>query len=604
MGVVFNPFTGNFDFLGAGGGGTNTLSASDFVAASAAFAGTNASGTINSTGISVSVAPPSTLSASQFVAATAAFAGTNALGTINSTGISVSVPASNWVAASAAFAGTNASGTINSTGLSVSVAPPSTLSASQFVAASAAFAGTNASGTIASNGISVSVAPPSTLSASQFVAASAAFAGTNASGTIASGGLSVSVSAPAAIKFTQNMPLGQASPISIGVLTATGSTAASAAANPFGSSVSLQRMYVPGSMSLTEVDLAFGIAFPATNQGAGTMSQSFIAYSFGNSTSLASVLSASRSVAWASGTTTAGTLSSLQQGWSGPAVQPFTFASTNLPAGEYAFGHLFSWAVSSTSWTISVYGNPAESTVTASAVTAVTSATLSAASTFATGSTAVTVFSATPTAASVMSSSGLLAGSVHTATTGSAGTIFTATPTAFNVSGVGSTAAMSTTNVSTFTAGSLVIKATATAASVVSFLQNVGTAAFGPLSSGGLLAGSFYTGSGSNNVLSNSGTVGISAALSLATASLGAVTAAGATTNSSTFATTGVPNFSYNGSVAITTATSVASYLSGPFQAGMFVSGSAPTSIDLKSTAATVTGSIALAQPWFALVGA
>src|SRR5213078_4797906 len=86
-----------------------------------------------------------------------------------------------------------------------------------------------------------SVGGAGTISASQFVQATAAFAGTNASGTIASNGISVSVNAAGGatpLSFTQNMLLQEAVPISIGVLTATGTTAASAAANPFGSSVS------------------------------------------------------------------------------------------------------------------------------------------------------------------------------------------------------------------------------------------------------------------------------------------------------------------------------------------------------------------------------
>jgi len=151
---------------------------------------------------------------SDFVQATAAFAGTNASGTIASNGISVSVGnyittamASNrgtdFVQAAAAFAGTNASGTIASNGISVSVGNYITTAmasnrGSDFVQAAAAFAGTNASGTIASNGISVSVGNYITTAmasnrGSDFVQATAAFAGTNASGTIASNGISVSV---------------------------------------------------------------------------------------------------------------------------------------------------------------------------------------------------------------------------------------------------------------------------------------------------------------------------------------------------------------------------------------------------------------------------
>ena len=180
-------------------------------------------------------------------------------------------------------------------------------------------------------------------------------AGNNIS--LAIGASSISISAipqtsltsnlPPRLSFTQNMLLQKAAPVSIGVIASTGITAASAANNPFGSSMSLQRIFVPAVMSLTEVDLAFGIAFPATNQGQGSMSQSFEIYSFGNSTSLASVMSASRTVSWASGTTTAGTISSLQQGWAGNNIQPFTFPASSLSAGEYAVGHLLSWAAQS-----------------------------------------------------------------------------------------------------------------------------------------------------------------------------------------------------------------------------------------------------------------
>jgi len=73
-----------------------SIRGTDFVQATAAFAGTNASGTIASNGISVSVGNYITTAmasnrGTDFVQATAAFAGTNASGTIASNGISVSV---------------------------------------------------------------------------------------------------------------------------------------------------------------------------------------------------------------------------------------------------------------------------------------------------------------------------------------------------------------------------------------------------------------------------------------------------------------------------------------------------------------------------------
>jgi hypothetical protein len=471
----------------------------------------------------------------------------------------------------------------------------------------------------------------------------------------------------AVVSYTQNFPLAQAGVVLIGTLTATGTTAASAAANPFGSSLSLQRLYLPGVMSLTEVDLAFGVSFPATNQGQGSLSQSFIIYSFGNSTSLASVLSASRAVSWASGTTTAGTSSSLQQGWSGPNIQPFTFASTSLAAGNYAVAHLLSWAAESTSWFVSVYGGPGLISATQSAVTNLTSATLGAASSFATGSSVLTVFTAAPTGVNAMSSAGLNAGSVHTASASSAITAFTAAPTAANVlSSAGFAAASGITGalgvasyagafLALSTAGSqtgFTMSAPASAAAssqntVVSVsvtnsaksalfqlignaansnivsavtlgglagsihtgststavIANAGTAVASLLASQGLSAGSFFTASGSGAVISNAGTAVASLAGSFTTASFGAVTAAGVATGSVTVTRTTAPTFGYNGSLAMTTATADATF-QAIFNAGIMATGSAPTAIDLKSTAVKLTGSVALIQPWFALVGA
>lgn len=525
----------------------------------------------------------------------------------------------------------------------------------------------------------------------------------------------------ATIRYTQNFPIQQAGVVFIGTLDSTGTTAASAANNPFGSSLSLQRIYIPGQINLSEIDLVFGIGFPATNQGQGSFSQSAIIYSFGNSTSLASVLSASRASSWATGSTTSGTSSSLQQGWSGPNIQPFTFASTSLAAGEYAVGHLLSWAAESTSWFVSVYGAPAASSTTASAVTNVNSASLSAASTFATASTAVSAFTATPTSAPVFltatgtsvallaasahtgsasapafvtitgTSVALLAGSFHTATTGTAITAFTAAPTAINVystttglsafnvatgavavssygsafiamsytgswtgatiqasaavgaSSQSSTAfAYSATNttsksvsfnligqssnsniVSNVTHGT-VAGSVFTASGAVAGVSNAGTAGVGLLtsaglsagsvmtatgvanlmSSSGLSAGSFFTATGSAPVLSNAGTGGVSAALSMTTASVGALTAVATATAARTQMSTAVPSFGYNGAAAMTTDTSQAVFQAAILSAGVFRTGASAASIDLRSTAFVETGSAALVQPWFALVGA
>jgi len=120
------------------------------------------------------------------------------------------------------------------------------------------------------------------------------------------------------------------------------------------------------------------------------------------------------------------------------------------------------------------------------------------------------------------------------------------------------------------------------------------------LSSGGLLAGSFHTGSTIASVLSSGGLSLLSAFSQTTTVS--AVVSTGTTSwnlNSSL-----LPSFAYNGTFGMTTNTTQASYLSGPFMQGIMATGGSAASIDLRSTAVTVTGSVALQQPWFALAGA
>lgn len=106
--IVFSNSNGitfgmsNSSVITASHNGLTTAMASnrgtDFVQATAAFDGTNASGTIASNGISVSVGNYITTAmasnrGTDFVQATAAFNGTNASGTIASNGISISVAA-------------------------------------------------------------------------------------------------------------------------------------------------------------------------------------------------------------------------------------------------------------------------------------------------------------------------------------------------------------------------------------------------------------------------------------------------------------------------------------------------------------------------------
>src|SRR5262249_886250 len=137
-------------------------------------------------------------------------------------------------------------------------------------------------------------------------------------------------------------------------------------------------------------------------------------YSFGNSTSLASVASISGTSAWNTGTSTAGgsvSLTQFQGGWSTPLIQPMTFNSTSLSAGEYVMGQLFDFAQGSSTWTLNFFGAQAASTALASGATGLTSASLGALSSG--GLAAASAFTASTNVVNALSSTGLLAGSVH-----------------------------------------------------------------------------------------------------------------------------------------------------------------------------------------------
>lgn len=202
---------------------------SDFVQATAAFAGTNASGTIASNGISVSVGNYITTARASTDAIGLNTAQSNVTWTVNSNGLSLDARGY----AGTATGATNASVTANSNGISVSVgnylttARASTdavglntaltagplawtvnsngisLNAGSAAGTSTGFTGgASISGSMTHNtaGLAVSLAHPAWITTamasnrgSDFVQATAGFAGTNASGTIASNGISVSV---------------------------------------------------------------------------------------------------------------------------------------------------------------------------------------------------------------------------------------------------------------------------------------------------------------------------------------------------------------------------------------------------------------------------
>lgn len=158
--------------------------------------------------------------------------------------------------------------------------------------------------------------------------------------------------APPAISYIENVNSALIGTIAFKSQTITGALG-------FGSSLFLHRLMIPGPMTVTEAFAAMALSFNTTSDGAGTISRSLGIYSFGNSSSLASVTSVSGSSAWTTGTSTAGAATSLTQyqgGWSGNCIHPMTFGSFSLAAGEYVVGNLFNFAQLSSSWTLSLFG--------------------------------------------------------------------------------------------------------------------------------------------------------------------------------------------------------------------------------------------------------
>jgi hypothetical protein len=305
-------------------------------------------------------------------------------------------------------------------------------------------------------------------------------------------------------------------------------------------------------MTLSEVDIAMSIGFPATNQGAGTISRSLHIFSFGNSTSLATVYSVSGSSSWNTGTSTVGASASLTQfqgGWSAPFIQPMTFASSTLAAGEYVIGQMFDFAQASSTWTLAFYGVQAHSTFLASAATNLTSASLGA-----------------------LSSGGLVGVSAFTGS-GSVAVISNAGTLAVNNYELSS-------NTFAGSAGSAI--ATATAISTKTFsiqartLFSAAPSTAGVMLSTAMSAGSFIGTSGSLGAITN--------------VALGAL-------NSSTLAQLAFPNFGFIGSGSTT------SGFPTLFMNGIMSTGTSCFTIDLRATNVTYSGSIAFQQPWFALIG-
>ncbi len=327
-----------------------------------------------------------------------------------------------------------------------------------------------------------------------------------------------------------------------------------------GSSLFLQRINFPGQMSISEIDVALSIGFAATDQGAGTMSRSMVIYSFGNSTSLATVASKSSTYAWNTGTSTAGASGSLTQfqgGWSSPLIQPMTFGTSLISPGDYVVGQLFNFAQASSTWTLNFYGVQPASTFLASAATNLTSASLGA-----------------------LSSGGLAAGSGVTGTT-ALGTqwwpmmisalIGTNSMSAISWSRGSSANTSNSSNIVSNTVFG------ASSSAQIGFTMNFTNSVSLPITSVGTVAGSIIGTSGSINAVTN--------------VALGAL-------NSSTLAQLGLPNFGFIGTGSTT------SGLPTAFMAGIMSTGAVPVAITITSAAVTYSGSAAFQQPWLALAGA
>ena len=355
------------------------------------------------------------------------------------------------------------------------------------------------------------------------------------------------------LSVTQNFDYGM---LGMPVVSKTGTITGTAGV---GSSLFLNRLCIPAPMTITEIDAAFGFWFNLSNNGAGTMSRGMVIYSFGNSTSLASVASVSSTSAWTTGTVTAGTsvsLTQFQAGWGGagavvPFIQPMTFASTALAAGEYVVGQLFDFAqlAGASTWTLSIYGQQAYSSATVAGIS----------------------FISASDTVGVMSSGGLAAVSAFTGSTSAA---------VFSNAG---TLAINNYELSSnsFVGSAASAIATATAISTKSFsiqsrtIFSAAPSTAGVLSSAGFSAGSF---------------IGTSA-----TVSVNAGVFAASVTN--TFLRPQGGAFSFIGTGSTT------SNYPYYFSNGVMSTGAIPTAITLTSSAVTYSGTIAMRQPWFALIG-
>ncbi len=358
----------------------------------------------------------------------------------------------------------------------------------------------------------------------------------------------------------------------------------------YGSSLFLHRVTIPAPMALSEIDVAMSIRFNATNNGAGTLSRSMAIYSFGNSTSLNTLLSASGSSTWTTGTSTvlgSTSISQFQQGWSnGFQIIPMTFASSWINPGEYVVGQIFNFdqLAGASTWTVGMfqplwYSAGLISRYLASAVSAFS----------ASSSSALTAFSGPITVASALSSGGLVAVSAYTGT-GSVAAISNSGTLAINNYELSS---------NTFVGSAASAIASATAISTKSFSIQSRTAfsaavtAANAMASTVLSAGSFVATSGSVGAISNSVTSAFAGFMGS-----GGLVAGSLPTSSSLQrgAAAEALSIAYLGTADVTTG----SY-QGPFLFGSSSTGAIPATVAVRDAQSS---SQAANIPWFALIGA
>jgi hypothetical protein len=371
-------------------------------------------------------------------------------------------------------------------------------------------------------------------------------------------------------------------------------------------------------MVLTEVDMAHQLSFASSSlSGAGSMSQSFALFSIVNSTSLASIFSASSSWSWGSGSTQNMTQ---QGGWIGSLIHTMGLSSgsagtSTISGGEYVVGNIINVSAApvaagsagGSNMSMSLFGVIQQLRgVVSTSASAISNAGTASADLMSNSLTAnIQAISNVGTAQQVVFSAGGLSAVSGVTGVSSYGSAFLALSTAGDFTAF-------TMSASSSIGSSLlsVVSVSVTGASKSESFSLVGsTSNSNIVSSIGLVAGSILTGatSASMTVFTVAPTAaGITAwtggpSHSSFTAFSAAPTVLSAVTSVSF--TTGAANFTYQNSNAVVSFSSLApSY----FSCGIMATAGIPANITVGAsvgTSLTETGSVADLQPWFALCG-